>query len=155
MEALVTRILELSSNEPDSAPDGIAPQNASTTDHEKLTPNPTHTYSSNGTNGTNDITVVSDSTGYSKVKSLVGNIPQPDQRRRQSSSCCSWVSFPSLSLSPLGTVTSHFLCETAPSYFLVIFSVFALCAFSQVIGSNWVSLLFIFCNCHSNLLAQV
>lgn len=86
MEALVTRILELSSNEPDCAPEGLGPQNT-TTDQDRLTPNPTNTYSSNGTN---DITVT-DSTGYSKVsnmKGLVGHIPHSDQQRRQSSSCC-------------------------------------------------------------------
>ena len=83
----MTRILELSSREPEPAEDVVDLGNSpgmSSTDHDRLTPTPTYTYS-NGTNGS-----YTDSTGYSKVsnmKGLVGNLPEPEEGRRQS--CCS------------------------------------------------------------------
>jgi hypothetical protein len=87
MEALVTRILELSSStEADSAPDDVVDLGASpdtTTDNGRFTPNP-NTYTKTETNGS-----YTDTTGYSKVSNMRGFVGSTtgNEERRQSSAC--------------------------------------------------------------------
>ncbi len=89
METLVTKILDLSSQEANLPVDVVdlgTPDATALPQQDTRAANHTHAEYTNGTSNYYD-----DTTGYSKVsnmRGLAGHVPRPTEENRRSSACC-------------------------------------------------------------------